>query len=148
MEQCHKNIENVRMKTIKHFFIRLFTIFTISSLITACEKRSDYKNAIDNKTNDTISIFLKGTSAYVSGTDTIIAFPNRQTVYYSAEGWRIRNKNHDCDPQLATSETTIVVSGGKTIKKDLTKKENWNCETDKDNTYWIMIFKINNEDLQ
>ena len=132
------------MKTKIIFCLKIFicVFFTYG-----CEKRSEYQNIIDNKTNDTIFIYLQGTSAYVSGADTIIALPNKQTIYYSADGWRIRSKNHYCDPQLSSSETTVVLRGGKTLKKDLTKKENWICETDKNNTFWKMIFQVYDEDL-
>ena len=129
-------------------YIYSLTLFSLIFLTSSCEKLSEYQNIIDNRTNDTISIYLKGTSAYVSGTDTIIALPKKQTTYYIADGWTIRSKNHVCDPQLFSSETTVVLSGGKMLKKDITKKENWNCETDKNNTFWKMIFKINVEDIK
>lgn len=63
MEQCHQNKKSARMKKIILICTRVFAFLTVTFLITACNKRSDYKNVIDNKTKDTISIFLQGTSA-------------------------------------------------------------------------------------
>jgi len=124
------------------------SLLFIAITILSCEKQSLYQNIIENKTSDTVSVYLKGTSAYVSQTDTIIALPNTQTIYYYAEGWRISDKNFDCNPQLSSSEITVVVSDGKTLIKDLTNNQNWNCETDRKNTYRKMIFSISDQDLQ
>jgi len=121
-----------------------FCILTLSN----CDKYSIYTIEIRNNTADTIRIFYKGTTEYTNGTDSIIALPKSDTIYYNAEGPTIKSKNHDCDPQISENEVTIKTSSNRTLTKNIANKENWNCETDDKNSFWKMYFTIEESDLE
>lgn len=126
--------------------IILVTIIITLGLMS-CDKYSNYQMVISNNTHDTVKVYFTGQTAYTNGTDSIIAVPLNQTVYYDAEGRKIKTENHVCDPQISIDEVIIKTSSHRTLIKDISKKENWNCETDSKNTYWKMIFTIEEMDL-
>jgi len=126
----------------KNLFIILIVI------INGCEQRSEYMMAIVNNTSDTINIFFTGNSATTQGTENIVALPNQETNYYNAEGWTVKEKNMECDPQINSDEVTIVTSSERNLLKNIWNKEEWYCETDENNSYWKMIFRIEEEDLE
>ena len=102
---------------------------------------------IDNKTQDTIEIIFTGQTAYTNGTDSIYALPMNQIIYFDAEGKKIKTKNFECDPKISKDEVDISTSSNRILIKDISDKENWECETNSKNTYWRLIFKINETDL-
>ena len=104
--------------------------------------------SIDNRSTDTIKIYFDGLTARTNGTDSVIALPNNETIYYSSDGWRIKSKNHNCDPQISPNEVTTISSSGKILTRDISDKLYWTCETDKKNTFWKMIFIIEQSDLK
>jgi hypothetical protein len=103
---------------------------------------------INNNTQDTILIILSGQSAYTNGTDSIISLPMNQEIYYKAEGYKIKKKNFECDPQIAFNEVLVKNSSNRILTKDIANKENWDCETDSRNTYLRIVFQINESDLK
>jgi hypothetical protein len=127
--------------------ITLILIFAVLGLVICCDEYSDYQMIIENNTQDTIEIVFSGHTAYTNGTDSIIALPEKSTIYYDAEGRKIKSKNFECDPQIAEDEVEIATSSSKTLTKEISNKENWECETNSKNTYWRLIFRINNADL-
>ena len=102
---------------------------------------------IDNNTQDTIEIVFIGQTSYTNGTDSILALPMNQIIYYDAEGKKIKTKNFECDPQISKDEVDITTSSNRMLIKDISDKENWECETNSKNTYWRLIFQINETDL-
>jgi len=125
----------------------LFYSFCILSL-TNCDKYSIYTIEIRNNSTDTIRIYYKGTTAYTNGTDSIVALPQSDTIYYDVEGRTVTPKYFECDPQISENEVTIKTSSNRTLTKNIANKENWNCETDRKNTYWNMYFTIEESDLE
>jgi len=125
----------------------LIKIFTVFGLFICCDKYSDYQMIIDNNTLDTIEIVFSGQTAYTNDIDSILALPERSTIYFDAEGYRVKSKNFECDPQISENEVEIITSSNKTLTKEISNKENWECETNSKNTYWRLIFRINNTDL-
>jgi hypothetical protein len=129
--------------------IRLLTLLGfILALVTSCDKYSDYQMIIDNKSSDTIRFYFEGGTAYTNGTDSIIVLPVSENFYYNEIGTMIKTKNHDCDPQISDNEFSIITSSSRLLIKNISNKENWNCETNNKNTYWKMIFTINETDLE
>jgi hypothetical protein len=125
----------------------ILLILFIPGLLMCCDEYSDYQMIIDNNSLDTIKIVYSGTTAYTNGTDSIIALPGEKTIYYDAEGRTIKSKNFECDPQISKDEVNITTSSKRLLIKDISDKENWECETDSKNTYWKIIFQINETDL-
>ncbi len=117
----------------------LFAIITI--LLFGCDKYSNYQKVIDNRSNDTITILFKGNTAYTNGTDSILVIPQNTKMYYNVEGSTV--DNWVCDPNISINEVTVKVSHNKTLKKDISKKENWNCETNNTNRKMTFIITIN-----
>jgi hypothetical protein len=103
---------------------------------------------ISNNSTDTIAIYFSGTTAYVNGIDTVRVLPNQDTIYYDKIGTLIKTKNFECDPQILANEVSVIASSGRTFIKDMADPENWTCETDSKNTYWKMIFYIDEADLR
>jgi len=101
---------------------------------------------IDNRTNENIKIKFDGKTAYVNGTDSVLLNPQTQNIYYNSEGRKM--KNWDCSPQIDKEEVTIEVTNNKTLKKDITKTENWTCETNDKNALWKLTFVINDVDIE
>jgi hypothetical protein len=124
--------------------ILLLTVFVIG--LMSCDKYSDYQMIIDNRTNDTIMILFNGNTSYTNGTDTILVKPQSKNMYYNSDGRTMKNWN--CDPQINKEEVIVKISNNKTLKKDISNKDNWNCETDKKNTYWKMTFIIAIDDIE
>ena len=124
--------------------ILLLTVFVIG--LMSCDKYSDYQMIIDNRTNDTIMILFNGNNSYTNGTDTILVKPQSKNMYYNSDGRTMKNWN--CDPQINKEEVIVKISNNKTLKKDISNKDNWNCETDKKNTYWKMTFIIAIDDIE
>lgn len=114
--------------------------------LMSCDEYSDYQMIIDNRTNDTIMILYNGNTSYTNGTDSILVKPQSKNMYYNAEGRTMKNWN--CDPQINKDEVNVKISNSKTLKKDISNKDNWNCETDKKNTYWKMTFIITMDDIE
>ena len=124
---------------------KLFTLLTIIILLLSCGEYSDYQLVIDNRSSETIKIFFTETTAYTNGADSVISLPNSQNIYYNAIGRKM--KDSGCDPQINENEVTIKISNNKTLIKDISNKENWDCETNKHHTYWKLIFIITPDDL-
>ena len=122
----------------------VLTVFVFG--LMSCDKYSDYQMIIDNRTNDTIMILYNGNTSYTNGTDSILVKPQSKNMYYNSEGWTMKNWN--CDPQINKDEVVVKISDNKTLKKDISNKDNWNCETDKKNTYWKMTFIITMDDIE
>lgn len=131
------------MHRLKHLSFCCF-ILTLSN----CDKYSTFTIEIRNNSEDTISIYYTGTTAYTNGVDSVISFPKSDTTYYIAEGKTVKSKNHNCDPQISENEVTIKTSSNRTLIKNISDKENWICETDKKNTFWNMYFVIEESDLR
>jgi hypothetical protein len=114
--------------------------------LISCDEYSDYQMIIDNRTNDTILILYKGNTSYTNGTDSVLVKPQSENMYYNSEGRTMKNWN--CDPQVIRDEVIVKISGNKTLKKDISNMDNWNCETDTNNTYWKMTFIITMDDIE
>ena len=125
----------------------IYNLFFPLILLCACGKSSSFTAAIDNKTSKTIKIYFSGTSAYTNQIDSIILEPFQKEIYYNADSHR-RVRKFDCDPQIKTEEIVIKISNGIILTKDITKKENWVCETNEKNNFWNSTFVIEENDLR
>ena len=128
----------------KYFLIILFILLLG---LSSCDEYSDYSIGIINNSSDTISIYYSGTTAYRNGVDTVVVFPNRENIYYNAEGRTIKSKNFDCDPQISENEVTIKTSSNRILSKEIWEQSNWECDTDRKNTFYNMTFTISETDL-
>lgn len=126
---------------------QILIVLTVLLLgLMGCDKYSNYQIIIDNRTNDTIMILFSGNTSYTNGIDSILVIPQSKNMYYNTEGRTMKNWN--CDPQINKDEVIVKISNNKTLKKDISNKDNWNCETDKKNTYWKMTFLITMDDIE
>ncbi len=108
--------------------------------LIGCDEYSNYQIIIDNRTNEKIKIKFSGKTAYVNGTDSVLVNPLTHNIYYNSDGRKMKNWN--CSPQINAEEVIIEITKNKTLKKDITKEENWTCETNDKNTLWKLTFKI------
>jgi len=141
-------VSNNYNKTIVNKRLISLVLFILSVLTPGCEQQSEYIMAIMNNSSDTINVYFTGNSAYVNGTESVIALPNKETVYYTDSGWTIKDKNMECDPHISYDEVSVVTSSERTFLKNIWDKEEWTCETGKNNSYWKMIFKIEESDFE
>ncbi len=111
------------MKKQTNWIIVLVVIAFIS-----CRKGTPFSKEIINNTEFDITIYFYNTSIQYNADSVYIKAYNRIT-YYTTEHKEINtNPNNLCDPQIQPNDFLAKVSDNRTLLKNISYVQNWNCE--------------------
>ena len=117
----------------------LFIVIILNGLISCGDQYIPYSLIIDNKTNDTITIFDKKFN------NLFTINPNVKDLFFKTNIRLIYN--YDCDPKIQEDDFLISTQSGRKLIKNMWIASNWIC-IGSDKNGWELTFIINEEDLQ
>lgn len=124
----------------------IFAVITV--LLYSCHCYTTYTIGISNQTNDTISVYFSGTSAYTQGVDSVIIYPHIDVIYFNWTGTAPCQGTINCYTGINKNEVNVKTSSGKVLKKDIVCLDNWICRRGNYTEGLDMTFVITEDDLE